>query len=898
MIMTLHTKPEGSEKVNLFLSNPVGGAFLGQPNTATLTINEKDYFTELFDNDNDLEYQTITFTPDISDNFYSVCREKAVAFPTDPTGGTALSLSSYNYYQKISLSDEKLVFFYGKSFDSFYVGRYGYITFGTGDSANNESLERHFSRPRISALFDSLNPGVEKATWKQLDDRVAVTFDNVPETTKSGLNSFQIEMFFNGTIQITWLNISSEGGLAGLSAGNGLPDDFEESNLSSYLCAPLNRPGALQFKTDAFVIKEDCGNAFVTVTRSYGSNGTVTVDYTTGNGTAEAGKDYAPVSGKLTFNDGETEKTFSIPILADALKEGPETVNLILSNPGGGALLETPNTAVITVNETDYFTELFEHDNDLSYQSVTFTPDSSGSYYSVCMEKTASFPTDTSDSDAVSLSSYNYYRQISLAGGVTVSIYGVSYDSFYVDRNGYITFGRGDSADNESLDRHFSMPRISALFDSLYPGSDKVTWKQFADRVAVTYDNVPGTENMSLNSFQIEMFFDGKIRITYLNISSGGGLAGLSDGNGVPGDFIESNVSAYACPSIIPVLSVFPSFRDVSAAIGNTAFNIANTGSGPMNWTASENTAWLSISPNSGTDSGTITVSYDANFGKDRTGTITITAGNAENSPQTVEVSQSGVDSDDDGMSDTWENVHFGNLSHNGTADTDNDGLTDLQEYQNNTDPNKSDTDNDNIPDGWEVANNLNPNLASDAILDSDQDGVSNLNEYLEGTNPHEKDHYRIIGTVSYEENQAGQLYIAAYETTDTNYASPIGEQVHEWNSETGSVSFTLIVPDGTYYLRAYIDSNFSSNWNSGEPEGKYNSASIVISDADDATDRNFSVSVSVYVAVYDTNGNNRWEKNEAVNAVTDYLVYQTIDRDMAIRIVTAYLLGWAVDGT
>ncbi|MCP4346577.1 MAG: BACON domain-containing protein [Desulfobacterales bacterium] len=62
-----------------------------------------------------------------------------------------------------------------------------------------------------------------------------------------------------------------------------------------------------------------------------------------------------------------------------------------------------------------------------------------------------------------------------------------------------------------------------------------------------------------------------------------------------------------------------------------------------MNWVASENTDWFSINPISGTDSGTITASYDANPGNDRTGTITITAGNAGNSPQIVEVRQAGV---------------------------------------------------------------------------------------------------------------------------------------------------------------------------------------------------------------------------------------------------------------
>src|SRR5581483_11331142 len=40
------------------------------------------------------------------------------------------------------------------------------------------------------------------------------------------------------------------------------------------------------------------------------------------------------------------------------------------------------------------------------------------------------------------------------------------------------------------------------------------------------------------------------------------------------------------------------------------------------------------------------------------------------------------------------------------------------------------------MPDTWETRFGLNPNDPSDAALDSDGDGVSNLQEYLNGTNP------------------------------------------------------------------------------------------------------------------------------------------------------------------
>ncbi len=45
------------------------------------------------------------------------------------------------------------------------------------------------------------------------------------------------------------------------------------------------------------------------------------------------------------------------------------------------------------------------------------------------------------------------------------------------------------------------------------------------------------------------------------------------------------------------------------------------------------------------------------------------------------------VDSDGDGLDDSWEQDHFGDLDETANGDPDGDGFTNLQEFENGTDP-------------------------------------------------------------------------------------------------------------------------------------------------------------------------------------------------------------------
>jgi hypothetical protein len=401
-----------------------------------------DYPVEEFTSDGDdfdLANTSITFDPVANGTAYQAKVQDISQLPTDPSGGTNLNLGDDDF-AFVKVISPAMVWLYGNSFPGFYVGSNGYITFTEGDQDYSESLADHFDTLRISGLFRDLNPTAGgQVTWKAMSDRVVVTWLNVPLYGGNSPNTFQIELFFDGRIRMSWLEMAARIGIVGLSDGAGVPPDFQETDLSEMSVTPPPPP-VVDFLTEQFMTPD--GDPF-----------------------------------------------------------------------------------------------------DLEYTSVMFTPSADGMSYTGSLQSITHLPTNPSGGTNLGLSDDIWVR-VGFSNQARVRIFGQSYSSIFVGTNGYVTFTRGDTDHSESLAEHFETLRIAGLYTDLTAAhTGNVTGKQLSNRVAITWEGVPEFSNTASNTFQIEMYYDGRIRLSWLEIGSRSTIVGLSNGQGLPPDFEETDFS-------------------------------------------------------------------------------------------------------------------------------------------------------------------------------------------------------------------------------------------------------------------------------------------------------------------------------------------------------------------
>jgi len=334
--------------------------------------------------------------------------------------------------------------FFGHTYTGFYLNNNGSVTFNTASSSFTPSaITGSTSNPVIAAYWADIDTrggtvtptpgGTSTGTnllWYDLDavtQTFTATWDDVgyysSQTNK--LNAFQLSIHqinAQGDFDITfryenidWTTGNASGGSnglggtparAGYSAGNGV-EYFEltqSGNQAALLAlesaSNVGMPGTFVFAVrngvptvgvtagDGSVDEGDGGEpnyvsipVFLTAT----STSTVTVHYTTANGTAVAGQDYVAQTGVLTFAPGVTQQNILIEITGDAIVEGNETFTVTLSDPSEGASILDGSATGTIANDDSVTTSLSiaaasadGAEGDLGARPFTFTVTRSG----------------------------------------------------------------------------------------------------------------------------------------------------------------------------------------------------------------------------------------------------------------------------------------------------------------------------------------------------------------------------------------------------------------------------------------------------------------------------------------------------------------------------------------
>ena len=224
------------------------------------------------------------------------------------------------------------------------------------------------------------------------------------------------------------------------------------------------------------------------------------------------------------------------------------------------------STAVACDEPMPVYTELFDAANpfDLNYSQVEFRPvqadppslsddlsDMTYADYEVTrLADVTALPVAKSDADGFALDlplTNDVLLPLFLTNEETSFLFpffGKRYATIRLSANGYIALGGSAESDsfNEAMmdEEHFSEPRIAFFNTALQPEYGGKIWARlFEEKIVFTFEEVPvkprgSAINPDKVTAQVELFFSGHIRMTWLEGAMNSGVVGISDGRGIP----------------------------------------------------------------------------------------------------------------------------------------------------------------------------------------------------------------------------------------------------------------------------------------------------------------------------------------------------------------------------
>ncbi len=434
----------------------------------------------------------------------------------------------------------------GLDYSSVFINANGNITFGAVDGSFVETPSGMAGGPaRIAGVWDDLNPSAGGSVQFDFDDHTfTVSWIDVPEFGTTNTNSFDLVLkknFLPGLLGNLWLiehkGLSLVDGISGYSCGSQVTSGFEPtSDISAkapYIVESLFNTAIFEQFTTANPIDLD-GSV-----QKYFGTVKFRDRFENNDSINQARRIHLPFDSKDNLRRytaiepaGEDVDYFKFKatagqtLVTEILTSDVDTVlglfdsdgNLIALDDDGGA--GTLSRIVVEIPaDGRYFLAVS------AFPDFDFTGDGGGNggrYVLDAQLVNGSLLTLGDDSSTEVMLDFAFPFQ------------GQSYSSVFVNSNGNLTFGTGDTDFSESIAELLNgSPRIAPLWDDLSPNAGGlVIADSNANAATITFQGVPEFFATTTNTFSVTLNDDGSVDILYGDIAAIDGLAGLSEGGG------------------------------------------------------------------------------------------------------------------------------------------------------------------------------------------------------------------------------------------------------------------------------------------------------------------------------------------------------------------------------
>jgi hypothetical protein len=372
---------EGTEYLNLLLTNATGGATLLAPTNATLTIintNAGVAFATAIQTNRETDGSAVINVLRINNTNGTTTVNYATA------DGTALSNVNY------TVTAGALTFAPGQVSKTLFIpllhdtNLTGNLSFtiglsnpGSGTSLAPPSVETivvedaeaglSFTNPTMSVFKNAgsavitvvcSNPGVEPVVVNSNTVPLSVNYATSDGTATAGRNYTGVSgtlVFTNGIATNTFtVPIINDGNVSGDRTFN---VTLSSPTAPGRLVAPstqtvtiIDSNSGLEFSSPTYTVLKTGVAASINVFRTGFTDSVVSVGYIATNGTAISGLDYVATSGTLVFTNGVTNQAFTVQIVDISTVQPDKTVLLQLLSPANAILL-APNAATLTIHD-------------------------------------------------------------------------------------------------------------------------------------------------------------------------------------------------------------------------------------------------------------------------------------------------------------------------------------------------------------------------------------------------------------------------------------------------------------------------------------------------------------------------------------------------------------------